>query len=108
MWASTKEASPTFRAHSSCFDRASTAKSTISHSGVLIDQVGILCPSAFAKIFYLHNLWKERDIRRRLRRLCEVVSLENVLVLQKCDEVMHVNSRGQTHLMESTLMPIFL
>ena len=91
MWASTKEATPTVRAHPFCFDRA---KSTISQSCVLIHQVGVLCPSAFAKVFYLHNLWKERDIHRRFRSLCKVVSREDLLVLQQYDEVMHVNSRG--------------
>jgi hypothetical protein len=94
MWASTKEATPTVRAHPSCFDRADTTKSTISQSCVLIHQVGVLCPSAFAKIFYLHDLWEERDIHRRSRGLCEVMSLENILVLQQYDEVVHVNSQG--------------
>jgi len=83
MRASTKEATATIGAPPSCFDRSRTTKSTVSNSGVLIHQVGVFCPSAFAKIFYLHNLWKERDIHRRLCRLCKVVSLKNILVLQQ-------------------------
>lgn len=83
MWAPTKEATTAIRTRPSCFDGASTTKSTISHSCVLVHQVCILCPSALAKVFYLHHLWKHRHIHGRLRRLSKVMSGENLLVLKQ-------------------------
>jgi hypothetical protein len=81
MWASTKEATLAIRTRPSRFDRATTTKSTISRSCVLVRQVGVFCPSALAKVFYLHDLWKYRHIHSRLRRFSEVMSRENLLVL---------------------------
>lgn len=81
MWASTKEATLAIRTRPTRFGGASTTKSTTSHSCVLVRQVGVLCPSAFAKVFYLHDLWKHRHIHGRLRSLSKVMSRENLLVL---------------------------
>ena len=81
MWASTKEATLAIRTRPSCFDGASTTKSTTSQSRVLVHQVGVLCPSALAKVFYLHDLWKHRHIHGRLGRLSKIMSRENLLIL---------------------------
>lgn len=81
MWAATKEATLAIRTRPCCFDGASTTKSTISRSCVLVHQVGVLCPSALAKVFDLHDLWKHRHIHGRLCRLSKVMSREDLLVL---------------------------
>jgi hypothetical protein len=93
MWAPTKEATTTIRIRPSCFDGAGT---TNSKGCVLVRQVGVFCPSALAKVFYLHDFWKYRHIHGRLRRLSKVMSGENLLVLRynKCHEVIRANYQG--------------
>ena len=109
MWTSTKEAPSTVSTRTSCFDRASSTKSPIAHRCVLIHEVGIFCPPTFAEVLYLHNCWKQRDIHRRFRGLCEVVTLEDVLVLHQYHEATNARNPGEeVHLMESALVPIFL
>ena len=79
--ASTKETTSTIRTLPSCFDGTSTAKSTTSHCCILVHQVSVFRPSALTKVFYLHDLWKQRYIHGRFCCLSIIVPLDNLLVL---------------------------
>lgn len=85
MGTAAQETAASLRAGSTGLNRTCPAEPSHRSGGILIEQMGILCPTSFAKVLHLHDFRQHRNIHSRLCGLCKVVSLEDFFVLEKSE-----------------------
>ena len=81
MRPSADKASATGGRGATLLDRARGAEAAVPSRRVLVEQVRVLRPAAFAEVLDLHDLREHRDVNGRLGRLGVVVPLEYLFIL---------------------------
>lgn len=84
VWATANEAtSIRVRRHAArVMQRLGPAKSTSTDGRILVHQMGVLGATTLSKVFDLHDLRENRNIHGRFRGFREIVSLQDIRILQ--------------------------